>query len=185
MAKKSILSIEQREAIHKLVQKGFGGTEITKILKEEGIIPQDFKYATIQYRVRRMRTQTIGDKKRNKAEIQIINDLSTLTKTMTSWVNQLRKEYNSAESFEVIGDDRYGRPVAIQPKRDIRNSIDRNFGHFISLLKTPAMAGKGTEVNIGLQNMQIAYDQVIAKNKAKLYGTAEPINVSIPAQRAD
>jgi len=178
MAKKTTFSPEQMKAVSDLVKTGLQGTQIVRKLKEDGIFSDDVKYPTVAYHIKKMRRTSKQGIERHEAEIEVINSLTTLTEEMTSWLRQLRTEYNTAEDFISIGEDKWGKPVAIQPKRDIRNSIDRNIGHYVTLLKSSTVTNN-TQVNVLQQQLHQDLMRVINERPKPI-----PVNINTELRTA-
>lgn len=171
---KTKLTLEHKEAIWRLADKGVNCVKIHRLLQEAKTIPSDVSYQSVLRAVARHKRTKLTDIKKDISEAKMIATMNDLCVVMTRILVNFEKDYNeSPDTLEVGVDDR-NKPYFIQPKKDAKAALNTLVRSFTELLKTPAM--KGTEINIGLQNLQQAYENVVKKN--------EPIPVGV-AVRAD
>uniref|UniRef100_A0A6M3Y194 Uncharacterized protein n=1 Tax=viral metagenome TaxID=1070528 RepID=A0A6M3Y194_9ZZZZ len=155
---KQKLSDEQIELIKSMAKEGkLKGTEIYRKLKEENKIPQDITYQTIMHHARKVWKPKI--KRRAVAEVEWIESVTDLCKSMTVWALKLSKEYDEAPEFQDVGASWQGKPIIITPKKDLRPEINRAYKNFVELLKTPTF--KGTQVNILQQRLESSLTEIL------------------------
>lgn len=155
---KQKLSTEQIELIKSMAKEGnLKGTEIYKKLKEENKIPADVTYQTIAYHARKVWKPK--NKRRAAAEVDFIDSVTDLCKSMSEWALTLTREYKDAEEYQAVGQSWKGKPIIITPKKDLRPAINQAYKNFVELLKTPTF--KGTQVNILQQRLEASLTEVL------------------------
>lgn len=157
MGKRSKIPKEIQEHIKSLAKEGYNYREITKNTNEKFDI--NIPYSIVNYYGKKVR----NPERKERIEINFIESITDLCQNMSVWVNKLQKEYDNASDWEVVGEDYKGKPVAIQPKRDIRIEINRSYRNFVELLKTPI--AQNSQVNILQQRMETALKEVMYENE--------------------
>lgn len=170
MVFKPKISPEARAEIFSLAKEGMKATEIYRKLNKENKLPENYSVNSVRRYANMVYKPQI--KRRDAAEVKSIESFATLCENMTEILVMLKKEYEDADDWEKIGHkqrffkgEESGREPIFYFKRDkIRPEFAKLYRNFTDLIKTPASGAK-TEVNVGVQNLQTAYDNMMKRKK--------------------
>jgi len=187
---KSDLSKECIEFIKKLCRKGFKYTQIYEECLKQNFTPKP-TYCKVRYHARKVYTS----EQKKIIQLDFIESTTSLCKEMTTWIQQMRNEYNELQTEKlvkkimklyhqkILTSKRQKEDLKIEletkmkilmiqngEKRNLRYSLNKGFENFVELLKTPAI--QTTQVNILQQQLEQSLKGVIDER------AVEPIKIA-------